>query len=88
LAFEPFNDRREVFQFVYPWSKRKNAVVWLVDSVRSECIRNNFSRIYRYLINTKLITNKNLKKALIIEDNPNNETINFSQKIKKNINDV
>ncbi|MFN5884720.1 MAG: hypothetical protein ACK445_05230, partial [Bacteroidota bacterium] len=58
------------------------------DSVRSEGISNNFSRIYRYLINTKLITNKNLKEALIVADNRENDTLNFSQKNKKDINDL
>jgi hypothetical protein len=88
LALEQFKDKREVFQFVYQRGKRNNAVVWLDDSVRSEGISNNFSRIYRYLINTKLITNKNLKEALIIADNRENESLNFSQKNKKDINDL
>jgi hypothetical protein len=88
LELEQFKDKREVFQFVYQRGKRNNAVVWLDDSVRSEGISNNFSRIYRYLINTKLITNKNLKEALIIADNRENEVLNFSQKNKKDINDL
>lgn len=88
VGFEQFKDKREVFQFVYQRGKRNNAVVWLDDSVRSEGISNNFSRIYRYLINTKLITNKNLKEALIIADNRENETLNFSQKNKKDIVDL
>lgn len=88
LTLEMFKDKREVFQFVYQRGKRNNAVVWLDDSVRSEGLSNNFSRIYRYLINTKLITNKNLKEALIIADNRENETLNFSQKNKKDINDL
>jgi hypothetical protein len=88
LKLEQFKDKREVFQFVYQRGKRNNAVVWLDDSVRSEGISNNFSRIYRYLINTKLITNKNLKEALIVADNRENETLNFSQKNKKDINDL
>lgn len=88
IALEQFKDKREVFQFVYQRGKRNNAVVWLDDSVRSEGISNNFSRIYRYLINTKLITNKNLKEALIVADNRENETLNFSQKNKKDINDL
>ncbi|MFN4994852.1 MAG: hypothetical protein ACK5FU_09375 [Bacteroidota bacterium] len=88
LKLEQFKDKREVFQFVYQRGKRNNAVVWLDDSVRSEGISNNFSRIYRYLINTKLITNKNLKEALIVADNRENDTLNFSQKNKKDINDL
>ncbi len=88
LPLEQFKDKREVFQFVYQRGKRNNGVVWLDDSVRSEGISNNFSRIYRYLINTKLITNKNLKEALIVADNRENETLNFSQKNKKDILDL
>jgi len=88
ITLEQFKDKREVFQFVYQRGKRNNAVVWLDDSVRSEGISNNFSRIYRYLINTKLITNKNLKEALIVADNRENEVLNFSQKNKKDILDL
>lgn len=88
VTVELFKDKREVFQFVYQRGKRNNAVVWLDDTVRTEGLSNNFSRIYRYLINTKLITNKNLKEALIVADNRENETLNFSQKNKKDINDL
>ncbi len=88
LELEPFKDKREVFNTVYQRGKRNNGVVWLEDNVKTEGLSNNFSRIYRYLINTKLITNKNLKEALIIADNRENETLNFSQKNKKDIIDL
>jgi hypothetical protein len=84
----PFKDKREVFNTVYQRGKRNQGVVWLDDNVKSEGLSNNFSRIYRYLINTKLITNKNLKEALIVADNRENETLNFSQKNKKDIIDL
>jgi hypothetical protein len=88
LTLYSFKDKREVFNFVYQRSKRNNAVVWLEDSVVSDGLSNNFSKIYRYLINSKLITNKTLKEALIIADNRDKESINFSQKSKKDINDL
>ncbi|MFI5221339.1 MAG: AAA family ATPase, partial [Bacteroidia bacterium] len=88
IEFTQFRDRREVFNFIYQRGRRNNGVVWLEDTVRSEGLSNNFSRIYRYLINTKLITNKNLKEALIVADNRENETLNFSQKNKKDIADL
>ncbi len=88
IVLEPFKDKREVFNTVYQRGRRNNGVVWLDDNVKTEGLSNNFSRIYRYLINTKLITNKNLKEALIVADNRENETLNFSQKNKKDIIDL
>lgn len=88
IALEPFKDKREVFNTVYQRGRRNNGVVWLDDNVKTEGLSNNFSRIYRYLINTKLITNKNLKEALIVADNRENEVLNFSQKNKKDIVDL
>ncbi len=84
----PFKDKREVFNTVYQRGRRNNGVVWLDDNVKTDGLSNNFSRIYRYLINTKLITNKNLKEALIVADNRENEVLNFSQKNKKDIIDL
>ncbi|MES2379888.1 MAG: hypothetical protein V4538_02530 [Bacteroidota bacterium] len=88
IELEAFKDKREVFNFVYQRGRRNNGVVWLDDNVKSDGLSNNFSKIYRYLINTKLITNKNLKEALIIADNRENEVLNFSQKNKKDIHDL
>ena len=88
ITLEAFKDKREVFNFVYQRGRRNNGVVWLDDNVKSDGLSNNFSKIYRYLINTKLITNKNLKEALIIADNRENESLNFSQKNKKDIYDL
>lgn len=78
-----YKDKREVFMEVYQRGRKNNGVVWLDDKVRMDGLSNNFSKIYRYLINTKLITNKNLKEALLISDNREMEELNFSQKNKK-----
>lgn len=88
IEMTQFKDKREVFNFVYQRGRRNNAVVWLDEQVKSDGLSNNFSKIYRYLINTKLITNKNLKEALIVADNRENEGLNFSQKNKKDIIDL
>src|SRR6185312_15337361 len=72
-----FKDKREVFQFVYQRGKRNDGVVWLEDNVVSDGLSNNFSKIYRYLINSKLINNKTLKEALIVADNRDKEGIDF-----------
>lgn len=83
-----FKNKTEVFGDVYQRGKRNNAVVWLEDTVKTDGLSNNFSKVYRYLINSKLIDNKALKDALIIADNRENEAVNFSQKNKKDIADL
>ena len=87
IEHQKFPNRREVFNFVYQKSKRNNAVVWLSQSVNQDGrgISNNFSKIYKYLINTKLINNDSLKESLIIADNKEKEKVSFSKKNQKDI---
>lgn len=80
-----YRDKKEVFSFVYQRGKRNNAAIWLEDAVVSDGLSNNFSKVYRYLINSKLINNKTLKDTLIIADSRDKEGINFSQKDRKDI---
>jgi len=56
---------------------KKNGVVWLKDKQDQRGKSNTFSKIYRYLINSKLINNKPLKESLIIADNRENERVAF-----------
>ena len=83
-----FATKSDVFNHVYHRGTKNNAVVWLEDTVKADGLSNNFSKVYRYLINSKLITNKTLKESLIIADNRENEGLNFSQKNKKDITDL
>jgi hypothetical protein len=83
-----FKSKTEIFNSVYARGRRNDAVVWLEESVRTDGLSNNFSKVYRYLINSKLITNKTLKESLIIADNREHEGLSFSQKNKKDINDL
>jgi len=87
VDYSKFSSRRDVFNFVYQKGKKNNGVVWLDHSVLQDNreISNNFSKIYRYLINSKLIDNKTLKDSLIIADNKENESIEFSKKNQKDI---
>jgi len=87
IEHQKFPNRREVFNFVYQKGKRNNAVVWLSQSVNQDGrgISNNFSKIYKYLINTKLINNDSLKESLIIADNKEKEKVSFSKKNQKDI---
>ena len=88
LDLVQFKNKSEVFSFVYSRGNDNDAIVWLEENVKSDGLSNNFSKVYRYLINSKLITNKTLKEALIIADNRENEVLNFSQKNKKDIIDL
>ncbi len=85
IELHSFRDKKEVFSFVYQRGKRNDAAIWLEDAVVSDGLSNNFSKVYRYLINSKLINNKTLKDTLIIADNRDKEGINFSQKDRKDI---
>lgn len=88
IQLYPYKNKTEVFGDVYQRGKRNNGVVWLEDTVKTDGLSNNFSKVYRYLINSKLIDNKALKDALIISDNRENDAVNFSQKNKKDIGDL
>lgn len=88
ISIEQFRNKSEVFNTVYQRGIHNTAAVWLEDNVKSDGLSNNFSKIYRYLINSKLITNKSLKESLIIADNRENEGVSFSQKNKKDITDL
>lgn len=87
IDYKKFSKRSEVFNFVYQKGKRNNGVVWLNQSVSQDGrgISNNFSKIYKYLINSKLINNDSLKESLIIADNKENESVSFSKKNQKDI---
>lgn len=87
IEHSKFSNRRDLFNFVYQKGKRNNAVVWLNQNVNQDGrgISNNFSKIYKYLINSQLINNNSLKESLIIADNKENESVSFSRKNQKDI---
>lgn len=87
VEYRKYSNRRDLFNFVYQKGKRNNGVVWLNEGASQDQreISNNFSKIYRYLINSKLIDNKTLKESLIIADNKENEQVEFSKKNQKDI---
>lgn len=87
IDYSKFPNRRDVFNFVYQKGKRNNSVVWLNQDATQDArgISNNFSKIYKYLINSKLINNETLKDSLIIADNKAKEKVTFSKKNQKDI---
>ena len=87
VEYSKYSNRRDLFNFVYQKGKKNNGVVWLNEGASQDQreISNNFSKIYRYLINSKLIDNKTLKESLIIADNKESEQVEFSKKNQKDI---
>lgn len=85
ISITEYFNKTAVMNDVYQRGTKNNAVIWLEDNVKSDGLSNNFSKVYRYLINSKLITNRTLKESLIIADNRENELLNFSQKNKQDI---
>jgi hypothetical protein len=87
VEYSKYSNKRDLFNFVYQKGKKNNGVVWLNEGASQDQreISNNFSKIYRYLINSKLIDNKTLKESLIFADNKESEQIEFSKKNQKDI---
>jgi len=87
INYEKFSHKVAVFNFVYQKGKKSNGVVWIDARVSqgTKGISNNFSKIYKYLINSKLIDNQTLKEALMIADNREEEHVAFKKKSQKDI---
>lgn len=87
IEHSKFPNRRDVFNFVYQKGKKNNGVIWLNKNANQDGrgLSNNFSKIYKYLINSKLINNDSLKESLIIADNKENERVSFLKKSQKDI---
>ncbi len=69
---------------LYGKSKRDNTVIWLDDN----STQKTFSKIYKYLLNTKLISNKKVKESLLIADKKNDEIREFSPGDNQKIEDI
>uniref|UniRef100_UPI004048145E hypothetical protein n=1 Tax=Roseivirga sp. TaxID=1964215 RepID=UPI004048145E len=54
VEYSKYSNRRDLFNFVYQKGKKNNGVVWLNEGASQDQreISNNFSKIYRYLINS------------------------------------
>ncbi|WP_053222417.1 coiled-coil domain-containing protein [Roseivirga seohaensis] len=87
VDWKKFTHKREVFGFVYQKGKRNDGVVWINDQVTQDAggLSNNFSMIYRYLINPEMIDNQTLKESLIIADNRENEKVQFTRRNQQDI---
>ena len=69
---------------LYGKSKRDKTVIWLNEN----STQKTFSKIYKYLLNTKLITNEKVKESLLIADKKNDEIREFSPSDNQKIEDI
>lgn len=69
---------------LYGKSKRDKTVIWLNENSTQQ----TFSKIYKYLLNTKLITNEKVKESLLIADKKNDEIREFSPSDNQKIEDI
>ncbi len=77
-------DNNKFKTLLYGKSKRDKTVIWLNEN----STQKTFSKIYKYLLNTKLITNEKLKESLLIADKKNDEIREFSPNDNQKIEDI
>ncbi|HKK78634.1 MAG TPA: hypothetical protein VJ933_03350, partial [Phaeodactylibacter sp.] len=70
---------QEVLKHIYQVGQRNDAVVWLTDKCKMSGTYNSFNKVYRYLINSKLIDNRALKDILLIADSRDQDELSYSR---------
>lgn len=70
-AIQSLKDKSEFFQWVYNKDTKRNAFLWINDSVRrkGQSLENSLTKTYRFLLNASSIDDNALREALIIADN-------------------
>lgn len=79
---EELNDKK-FKTILYGKSKRDKTIIWL-----SKSTQKTFSKIYKYLLNTKLITDEKLKESLLIADSKDEQVREFSSRDNQIIEDI
>ena len=70
-AIQYLKDKSEFFQWVYNKDTKRNAFLWINDSVKrkGQSLENSLTKTYRFLLNASSIDDNALREALIISDN-------------------
>jgi hypothetical protein len=78
---EAFDTLKKMFSFAYKQGRKNNCVVWLNEKGSTDAreTQNNFTEIYRFLIDPKRIKQDSLKKSLIIADKKDGEFVSFTR---------
>lgn len=79
VKIQNYTQQQEVLRTIYQIGRNNDAAVWLTKSSKTIGYANSFSKVYRYLINSKLITNDALKDILLVADNRDQEQLSYSR---------
>lgn len=79
IRVSPFQQQQDILRTIYQMGRNNDAAVWLTKSNKTVGTTNSFSKVYRYLINSKLINNDALKDILLIADNRDQERLSYSR---------
>ena len=79
VKIQNYTQQQDVLRAIYQIGRNNDAAVWLTKSSKTIGYSNSFSKVYRYLINSKLITNDALKDILLIADNRDQEQLSYSR---------
>ncbi|PSR11133.1 MAG: hypothetical protein C7N36_18095 [Bacteroidetes bacterium] len=79
IKINEFHQQQDVLGQVYRTGRNNDAVVWLTKDSKIIGASNSFSKVYRYLINSKLITTDTLRDILLIADNRDREQLSYQQ---------
>ncbi len=69
---------------LYGKSKKEKTIIWL----NNNSTQKTFSKIYKYLLNTKLISNEKVKESLLIADKKHEEIREFTPSDNQKIEDI
>ncbi|PHI18583.1 hypothetical protein CEQ90_17335 [Lewinellaceae bacterium SD302] len=84
LKLKPLKNLKEISRNVYHTGRANDAVVWLKNSGHGKSAES-FSILYRYLIDTKLITDIALREILLLADHRTESKLTYAN---ANLNDI
>jgi DNA repair exonuclease SbcCD ATPase subunit len=79
IKLKKYDQVQEILKHIYQLGDKNDAVVWLTDKCKISGTYNSFNKVYRYLINSKLIDNRALKDILLIADNRDQDELSYSR---------
>ncbi|TXB61377.1 ATP-binding protein [Phaeodactylibacter luteus] len=79
IALKKMEQAQEILKHIYQVGDKNEAVVWLTDKCKMSGTYNSFNKVYRYLINSKLIDNRALKDILLIADSRDQDQLSYSR---------
>lgn len=85
IGLEELSQQSEVLKRVYREGRNNRAVVWLTRDNKTSGNISSFSKVYRYLINSRSITTDKLKEILLIANNRERRTLSYRERDMRSI---